>query len=266
METFRWRIQSECDSKHYEICHGFILQSYTELDNINMEFPLDIIHIVEQYYSRNLFTLRDVQQAPYMTQFTSPIFEIDGLRWYFELWPRGFQQKECVELYLCLLSFPNNIYRVNTSYTLQLHEYSVKHESPYTAFTKNSWFQAWPRTLLQSEVLESLESLTFEVTFNSLFTEPKLPLCPSLSSQCTYPRESFHWVVDDEEVIKAMQSASCVYGFPSPVFEMFGIKFYVIFYPNGSRVTRKGIPSLFLHLASLKRSDMAVHVEQVLML
>ena len=165
-----------------------------------------------------------------------------------------------MELYLCLLSFPSNIYRVNASYTIRLIETETIYESPYTAFTKYNWYHAWPLHLLKSQCLEELESITLECTMNSLFTEPKMPLSPSLT--LPPPQSTYRWIVDDEDTMNLMQSAPNVHGFASPIFEMFGLRFYLVLYPNGSKITRKGTPNLFLNIASLRYGDMAVHVDQ----
>ena len=82
METFKWCIQSKADTKDSEIVSGFIHRHSED------EFPVDVLRIIQHFYCSNLFTLRDVQHAPYKTQFTSPIFELNSLRWYFEMWPR----------------------------------------------------------------------------------------------------------------------------------------------------------------------------------
>merc|ERR550525_310686 len=148
---------------------------------------------------------------------------------------------EFVELYLCLLSFPCNIYRVNTSYTLHLLETNTKHESSYTAFTKYNWYHSWPRNLLQSKSLETLPSITLEIIIHSLFTEPKLeitlPPNPDpidrtknpiqlMQRQESFPRGSYHWIIDDETMVESIQNAPNVYGFGGPIFEIFGFKFY----------------------------------------
>ena len=95
---------------------------------------------------------------------------------------------------------------------------------------------------------------------NSLFTEPKMPLSPSLT--LPPPQSTYRWIVDDEDTMNSMQSAPNVHGFASPIFEMFGLRFYLVLYPNGSKITRKGTPNLFLNIASLQYGDMAVHVDQ----
>ena len=51
------------------------------------------------------------------------------------------------------------------------------------------------------------------------------------------PFGSYIWTVYDISMVKRIQNASNVYVFASPIFELHGFKWYITFYPNGSKLT-----------------------------
>ena len=58
-----------------------------------------------------------------------------------------------------------------------------------------------------------------------------------------------------------IKNASNLYCFASRVFEVFGMKWYIGFWPNGSRVSREGTVNIFLNLVSFETPNTKIPIQ-----
>eukprot|EP01084_Bolivina_argentea_P149912 261807_1 len=72
------------------------------------------------------------------------------------------------------------------------------------------------------------------------------------------PTVEYEWKIIDINIINKIQNAANGCGFISPIFEIYGLKFYVSFWPNGSRESRIGQVNAFINIMTFKCITMEV--------
>ena len=85
------------------------------------------------------------------------------------------------------------------------------------------------------------------------------PLKPSIHLWEVTETESSE-TFSDARTLSDIQHAPNVYGYASQIFSVGGIKWYMTFYPNGSKIARAGYPNVYLHLAALPDTNISVNI------
>eukprot|EP01084_Bolivina_argentea_P186814 321916_1 len=248
--TFTWSIGPISNIDKGTLCCG-----YTRENCMNY-VPMAIIKLLGEFYSTDLYTINDIKNAKPKSVYLSRIFSLHSLTWYFEFRPNGCNDNTIgwMYLYICLLSFPSNINNIFASYTISLKEISTNNDPLFQTFTENKWYAQCPFALEFNDI-QSLNTLTIEIKMSSVVINPHIELNPTPLS---FPFASYKWSITDASTIRKHKIASNCYGFFSPIFILHGFKWYFMFFPNGSRTSRKHIPNIFLALASIPSPESEV--------
>ena len=75
-----------------------------------------------------------------------------------------------------------------------------------------------------------------------------------------YQKIMYQWKVSDNYNIVNIKNATNVFAFASPIFKAFGMKWYIGFWSNGSRTTRKGTVNIFLNLLSFQSINIEIPI------
>ena len=126
----------------------------------------------------------------------------------------------------------------------------------------------WQGIYSQTSKLQSLSTLSFQVDIHKIQINHKnteiAPIIypPSNIEINQLKPDIFLWEVTENINVnlKDIQTAPNVYGYASDIFIVGGIKWYLTFYPNGSKIARAGYPNVYLHLAALPEIDMKVNI------
>ena len=237
------------------LCHGYTRKHYPSY------FLPVIIKLLAHFFTLDLHTIDHIKSPSGHAKFLSPLFSINSIKWYLELWPNGCNNNSRnMKLFVCCYrgSFTANpsLKQITAEYTTTLKETNTT-VSNISIFTPDHWYYAtlgyWmDHHPMNVSDIQSLTSITIEFTVKLQMTS----ITPSIS----YPSCEYVWNIEDPFIVKQMQYAPNVYGFPSPIFQFYGLKWAISFYPNGSRITRGNQPNFFLYLASVPSVDCEVHI------
>eukprot|EP01083_Nonionella_stella_P039306 106912_1 len=269
--SFVWHIPTIPQKKQQLLCHGYIRNSFKQITT-------DIIQLCMAFYSPTFYTLHDIKNGKNLSKCISPLFSANQFKCYLELWPNidGCNDKNIgqVRLVLCFIGFPPNIVQISTKFTLSIKETNTQCTIPQKTFTKIGMYCSWKPDILPYEKLKDIEQLTVACDIHRLifFEQHKfrtatrhVPTKINFNVLSNLPKQCYSWNIEDHSTVTAIHNAPNVYDTVSPIFELFGFKWYLTFCPNGSRITRKGEANVFLHLASALEPDTKVWVKQRLL-
>ena len=168
-----------------------------------------------------------------------------------------------IAAFFCLASLPPKVGSITLDFNfrvLELEHSGLTVNACQHSYNMDSY---WRGIYAQTAQLQSLQTLTFQLDIK------KFSYCLQDSSTVHAPlepirqlqSETFLWDAADDNSLKEIQQAPNVYGYASPIFtSKNGIKWFMTFYANGSKMERKGCPNVYLHLAALPRCDIKINI------
>ena len=279
--SFVWCIPDMPHKSQQLLCHGYLRRMCTR------HIPLDILNLLASFYSSSIYTLKDMLTATNYRKFISPIFEIGNEKYkfkcYLEFWPNGSNEKNIGQcrLFFCFISISPLIEQINTGFTLQIIETDTSYTKKQKLFNKLTTYCSWKSNILSFDEFKDKinaknknDTLTISCTINKLEIKQKHKYRNSTLVKLdpfkfnikninnALPSKSYKWIISDPAELNEIYSATNVYGIASPIFILFGLKWYLTLCPNGSRITRNGSANIYLHLASVPFIETNVFIKQ----
>eukprot|EP01083_Nonionella_stella_P122252 367725_1 len=268
--SFVWNLPLMPAENRKSLCHGYIRNNY------NNHIATHIMGLCSTFYSPSFFTLKDIKNATSFPKYVSPIFTVDEFKCCVQIWPNGCDEahRGQVLLVLCFLGFPPKIKQVRSKFTLAIAETATWFTREERTFTSSSMSCSWKPSLLKidNDKLQSTDTLTIVCGIHELVIAEKgkfrrahtiVPKTSNIYRLSNLSTLSYLWQMDDDiSTMDEIHNAPSVYAFASPIFELFGLQWYLTFYPNGSKIKRKGQANVYLHLASVPSSDFSVWIKQ----
>eukprot|EP01084_Bolivina_argentea_P316006 547663_1 len=258
IKSFTWSLPSMPNIEKELLCHGFVHNHYKK------HIPQEILNLFTQFYSFDLVTVKDITNDSIVRhRFTSPIFEINSTKWYLELWPKGCNDnhKGMVKLFFCLVSIPNG-YCINTYYTISFKETNTIY-TKQEFFTSDTLYVGWPNDLLPFEKIRKLNTITIDIKINTWYMYPTSIALISMTHFSKSKPISYNWNIESVSKINEIKNISTIYGFASPIFEMFKLKWFITLYPNGTDINRMDRCYVHLQLASVQM-NIDIYLKQII--
>ena len=256
---------------HHFINNWFVMDIHAIIYNSYI-IP-DIIDLFTQFYSTDSFSIDEIKTPKdaddTRMRYFSLIFNDGLLRFYFELWPNGTNKKSKgkFKLYLCIcptiFKHNTNINQIAGMFTIGLKETDTIYSRKY-AFSKDHWYFLWETNTVKLKDIQHLNSLTFTLAMH-IYSLPNRFTPKSVINYAALPTFQHVCNIDDKSIISEIHSTPCVYGFARQIFEFCGLKWFLIFYPNGSRLQRLDHSTAFLSLASASKCNIELFVKLTLM-
>jgi len=267
--SYSWTLPSIA---HHE--RNLLLAGYIRC-HITCYIPPDLILLCSTFYTKDLYSLEDIIDAENGARFTGPILKINGFTFYIEVYPNGTREHFAGQIasFFCLTHLVPTVDHVEVRFEFRLKEIDGNKKSkPMVGIDGNKMHrfdtnQYWKGFYGLTQDIRALSRLTFAVDVYSMnvhFKNGSVKEMPAIDpvanpiTECR-PRQLL-WEVTDSEPLQAIQCADNVFGFKSPIFTVHGVKWYMTFYPNGSKIERAGFPNVYLHIASLPTIDFVVNV------
>eukprot|EP01084_Bolivina_argentea_P190032 326689_1 len=265
--SFVWNIPSIPYSQQKLLCYGYINRNYKGY------ISADIMKLFTRFYSPTFYSLNDIKNAQHFRKYVSPIFSINQFKCYLEFWPNGSNQRNKGQsrLFFCFILLPPKIEEICTGFTLQINETETVFIKVRKFFNKVTKYCPWSANILAFEKLQNVNKLTINCTINTLkitqthkFRNATTSTANIITSNVlnNLQTQMYTWEISSPQMINTIHNAPNVYGIASPIFELFGLKWYLTFCPNGSRITRKGKANVYLHLASVPIADVTIWIKQ----
>ena len=275
LPSFKWQIPSLTPDAKLLLCQGFVK------NNTNKYIIPDIIKLFAMFYTNNLYTMKEIKSSKIAQRFHGPVFSINEFKFYFEFYPNGTSSHHEGQIasFLCLTSLPPNIQHIQLSHTLQSTELDCKLADDDYDFDTDAY---WRGIYSETCKLQNLNTLSFNLEIKQLSIYHKnghIEISKSASLHIKEIKPTIHlWEVSETEtatktktetlsepytepdIISSIQHAPNVYGYASDIFIVGGIKWYLTFYPNGSKIARAGYPNVYLHLAALPDTNIAANI------
>ena len=257
----QWTIPSISNTKKDFLYHGYVRGYYGK------HVSTDIIKLLQQFYNFDLYSIQDIIHCGFQENFIGPIFEINSFKFYLELWPNGCNDYNHgrVSLQFSSVSIPRNL-QILIQYKLSLKETNTQFTSDIEHFHPGSLYRSWNNNLLKFDALKNLKTITVNlhiIKFHVISNKNLVPNPMTIkSAPILKPRSlSFTWMIEDAEKVKTIKNAGKVYGFASRIFKLYGLKWYIVIYPNGSKINSEYY-HMFLYLASIPKYDTEIYIKQ----
>eukprot|EP01084_Bolivina_argentea_P133076 234838_1 len=248
IKTFTWSIPSISTERKILICNGYVRNNYSGY----ITHP--IIELFAIFYSNDIFSLNEIKTAVPEQSFVSEVLVVNTIKFYLEIFPKGFSIYNRNYMILLLRvpanGLPPNISRLVVTYSMSLKETNTTYNTTHDF--KTYPHSIWSQHCLPFLKIKDLNKLTFILNIekvnifdcdNKLNPWTDIPLY-------TLPSTEFVWRVSDKNTVSKIKTASNVVCITSPIFEVYGLKWYLGLWPNGSRKERNGRVNLYLNLVS----------------
>ena len=255
-----------------------------EINNYNIYKVFPINTVLYEWKILNKNKINEIKLSLNSEPFHSDPFEFNYIKWGLIMYPNGNGPKKIgsVNLYIRAFSIPPKILQLSMLLDITIketnnkwkrkHEFSKKTPSlsliPFNITLKTNDIQNIDTFTLNLKMitldlydkhgniiknLKDLNDMDIDIDIddekkqeknNNLFKITK-PI--SMSSTISYI-----WCINDKNIIKQIKNVTNVFAFVSPIFKVYGTKWYIDFWPNGSRESRKGTINIFFNLASFR--------------
>eukprot|EP01084_Bolivina_argentea_P169377 293634_1 len=256
---YTWSIPSMSHIEKQLLCAGYIRNNY------NSYIPEAMINLFCSYYTNDIFTINEVKNAHHNQSFISPMFIIEGLKWFLEFYPNGCNDNNegNVMLFICLASAAPKIKTLATTYKLSIIETNTSFTElfQFEPLTNNRSYSGWRIGTLSFKNIQHLNTITIKLHMGSFIiqnqsinsTEQKTNISPiiTIPKTLTLPIASFTWEINDICLLHNIKNATKDELFQSPFYAIGPFKFCLRFYPKGDSETTDGISDLFLKLMSM---------------
>ena len=236
--------------------------------------PPDLVHLCSTYTSWDLYSLHEILSAENGKRFTGPILNVNGFKFYIEVYPNGTRPDfaDQIASFFCLTHLVPTVQSIDLRFDFKLSEIDhkmLRHDliSPDKVHRFNAELY-WKGIYGQTKDIQPLQCMSFLVDVHGMSVHFKdgtvkvMPPIDPLTNPIVECAPQFClWDVTDSYDVEHVQHAPNVYGFVSPIFVVNrAVKWYITFYPNGSKIERAGFPNVYLHIASLPSMDFTVNI------
>ncbi len=165
---------------------------------------------------------------------------------YLKFYPNGHQNSDIgwTHLFLRIASFPSYIQNISIYSQLSMENTNTKFHI-VAKYSKDSPSWGWKKNKLKTENIQNLKEFKFKVLIRiidifdnnkDIITNKfiknnnnkiiKMPICKNYGNECFYI-----WNINDINIIENIKNASKGMNFLSPMFNMFGLKWYLELIP-----------------------------------
>eukprot|EP01084_Bolivina_argentea_P122566 217180_1 len=241
--------------------------NYSSTDNFEQQQPqiAKSIQPLSSIYRWNInekSVINKIKQYDIDQCIDGPVIKFGAFKFYFRFSPYYRNKKQTwfgIMLFHWPIQYSKALFKCKVSF--------VEIDAAYSGYKALSENMLWyGRSSRKSEnIITELTKITIDAEISVIetldinghaidFKNEHYGLCNFMN----LPKIEYVWRIDDEKMIENMKSAPNVHGFESEIFEAFGMKWYLSFWPNGSRLSRKGNQNLFVHIIPFANKDMKV--------
>eukprot|EP01083_Nonionella_stella_P089036 248407_1 len=267
--SYIWQWPSKTEHHNELLCHGFVRNHFSHF------ITPPVIMLISTFYTTDPYSVTDITKADIGTRFHGPVISINGFKFYFEFYPNGTKTNYSgqVAAFFCLASLPPTMVSIKVDFVFKLKEIedeTTESEDNIKSFVYDT-VRYWQGIYSQTSKLKDVETLTFTLTIDQMIARSKdacktpaiLPAIDPITNPIrVLEPKYFLWEVTNtvSESLDMIHNAPNIYGFASPIFSIGGIKWYLTFYPNGSKIKRASYCNVYLHLAAVPRTSMKVSI------
>ena len=205
---FIWKLPSIPLSQKEVICSGYVRANY----HYKTHFIPELIKLFALFYTNDPYTIDDIKNALHLQRFMSPMFTVQGFKWYLEFYPNGSNDnnKGLSILYLCLAILPPKILSIELKYKLSIIETKSEYIDKFI-FNTDEAYDGWSRDILSLKDINKsdIKSLTFCVempvihqhgTNNQLKVLNKDNIPYEIEKKL--PISKYQWTVNEEKKVE----------------------------------------------------------------
>eukprot|EP01084_Bolivina_argentea_P138951 244504_1 len=215
---------------------------------------------------KNTNKMNDIKQADIGDYFDGELMCTGPFKWCFKFCP-FYNTKTSAWFGIVLFYWPPKYSKALIKWTLSFTELNISYTA-YKAFdVKQTWFGCIGNSSEKQLIEMNQYTLKAEVSIIKMLDKNdnivpydhtlNIKLQKEYNNICL-PIIKYEWKISDKNMMEQIKNTVNVSGFISPIFEMYGIKWYFELWPNGSRLTRAGDVNVFINMVTFECVNMEV--------
>eukprot|EP01084_Bolivina_argentea_P063364 115719_1 len=209
--------------------------------------------------------IKRVQTAHVGEYINGPIRNLGPFIFYVEFDPKGREKYDNDEAWIGILAcyWPPKLSKILIECKMLFYDFYASNVGRI-CFDKDHLCFGWC-TGIKYKQIQKLNKVTFyfEVSVIEMFDENENSIdCDetyntfNTINDYTLPTAIYDWNITNKDMVNKIKNTPNVYGYESKIFSAFGLKWYIEFWPNGSRKSREGTMNIFLTLIGYVENDL----------